>query len=56
MVSKPKFLRTQNKLSKMLAFKKEICLHLSRTVVLTLAYKIASVGFNSLGSQKEELI
>lgn len=39
----------------MLAFKKDMSAS-SRTVVLTLAYKIAAVAFNSLGSQEEELI
>ena len=28
----------------------------SRTAVLALAYKVASVAFNSLGSQEEEFI
>ena len=54
MVSKPSFQNTKQAY-KMLAFKKDTSAS-SRTAVLTLAYKIASVAFNSLGSQKEEFI
>ena len=53
MVSKPSSQNTKQAY-KMLAFKKDMSAS-SRTAVLTLAYKIASVAFTSLGSQKEEL-
>lgn len=42
----------------MLAFKRDMSAlsASSRTAVLALAYKVASVAFNSLGSQEEEFI